>query len=92
MIREGKRGCYDEFAMKSKVAEELRRETDEAVRAMTMEERMALALRLGERAARNLAAARGVSRAEAVRLIQQQSQRGRRYSRCIEELDREPVS
>jgi len=77
--------------MKSKVAEELRRETDEAVRAMSPEERMALALELGERALRNFAAARGLTRAEALRVIQQQKQRGRRYSRCIEELDAEPA-
>lgn len=43
-------------AMKSKVAGELRKETDEAVRRMTAEERMALALALGERGLRTFAA------------------------------------
>jgi hypothetical protein len=75
--------------MKSKVAEELRRETEEAVRGMSPVERMALALSLGARALRNFAAARGLTRNEALRLIEQQKQQGRRYSRCIEELDRD---
>ena len=83
MIRE----CYDDLAMKSKVAEELRRETDEAVRAMTMEERMALALRLGDEAIETLAAARGITRDEARRVLEKEKRHGRRYSRCIEELD-----
>ena len=75
--------------MKSKVAEELRRATDEVVRAMSPDERMALALRLGERALRTLAASRGVSRDDALRLIEKQKQNGRRHSGCMEESDGE---
>ena len=77
--------------MRSKLAEQLRRDTDEAVRQMSPLERMALALRLGDRALRNFAHARGLTHAEARRVLQRESQRGRRYSRCIEELDREPA-
>ena len=75
--------------MKSKVAEELRRETDEAVRSMTATERFELALRLGDEAIETLAAARGISRDEARRILQKEKRHGRRYSRCIEELDGE---
>lgn len=76
--------------MRSKLAEQLRRDTDERMRQMTASDRMALALRLGERALRNFAHARGLTRAEAMRALQRESQRGRRYSRCMEELDRDP--
>ena len=73
--------------MKSKVAEEVRRETAEAMLALSPAERMDLALRLGEEAIQNFAEARGLSRSEAIRFFRRQSQQGRRYSRCIEELD-----
>jgi hypothetical protein len=77
--------------MKSKVAEELRRETEEAVRRMSVDDRVALAYRLGDEAIETFAAARGISRAEAQRLLQKEKRQGRRYSRCIEELDGEPA-
>jgi hypothetical protein len=77
--------------MKSKIAEELRRETDEAVRQMTAGERMALALRLGDEAIETFAAARGITHDEARRLLQKEKRHGRRYSRCIEELDGAPA-
>ena len=73
--------------MRSRVAEELRRETMQEMLALSPAERMALALRLGMEAVDAFAAARGLSHDEAFRIIQQQKQRGRRYSRCLEELD-----
>jgi len=75
--------------MRSKVAEELRRETMQEMLALSPAERMALALRLGSEAVDTFAQARGVSRDEALRIIQRQKQRGRRSSRCLEELDGE---
>lgn len=73
--------------MRSKLAEELRRETYELVLELSPDERMALAFRLGDEAVANLAAARGITHEEAARLIRRQRRQGRRYSRCIEELD-----
>ena len=77
--------------MRSKVAEELRKETDDAVRAMSADERLALAFRLGDEAIETFALARGISHDEARRLLQKEKRQGRRYSRCIEELDGEPA-
>lgn len=77
--------------MRSKLAEELRRETDEAVRSKSPEERVALAHSLGDEAIALFAAARGISRSEAQRLLKQEKRRGRRRSRCLEELDGEPA-
>ncbi|HEX2122928.1 MAG TPA: hypothetical protein VHL59_14950 [Thermoanaerobaculia bacterium] len=73
--------------MRSKVAEALRRETEEEMLAMSPDERLALAFRLGEEAIETFAAARGISREEAKRLLAAERRRGRRYSRCIEELN-----
>ncbi|MBV8519051.1 MAG: hypothetical protein JO197_16775 [Acidobacteria bacterium] len=55
--------------------------------ALPVAERMALALRLGAEAVADLAAARGITHDEAARVIRRQRRQGRRYSRCIEELD-----
>lgn len=73
--------------MRSRVAEELRRETMQEMLALSPDERLALASKLGREAVDAFAAARGLTHDEALRLIQQQKQRGRRYSRCLEELD-----
>jgi hypothetical protein len=73
--------------MRSKLADDLRRETYEAVLALPPEERLALAFRLGDEAVASLAAARGITHEEAAWLIRRQRRQGRRYSRCIEELE-----
>jgi hypothetical protein len=64
--------------MRSRVAEELRRDTVLEMLSLSPAERMALAQRLGMEAVDAFAAARGLSHDEALRLIQQQKQRGRR--------------
>lgn len=76
--------------MKSKVAEEVRRAQLRDVMSMTPSERVALALELGDEAVETFAAARGISQEEARRILQRERQRGRRFSRCIEEMDGEP--
>lgn len=55
--------------------------------ALSPAKRLALARKLGTEAVDAFASARGLSHDEALRVIQQQKQRGRRYSRCLEELD-----
>jgi hypothetical protein len=74
--------------MKS-VADELRAESIAATLAMTPDERVALAFRLGDQAIADLARTRGISEEEAAWLIRAQRRAGRRYSRCIEELEGE---
>ena len=71
--------------MRSKVAEELRREQIEEVRRMTVSERVALARELGERDLQIYMALQNVDRETAIRSIRREHQQGRRYSRCMDE-------
>lgn len=68
------------------VADQLRQRDRQRVLEMPVEERIELALRLGEEALEAFAAAQGVDRATAVRLLQRRRQAGRRPSRCMEEI------
>jgi hypothetical protein len=56
------------------------------VLAMTPDERVALAFALGERDLEFFMAANGLPRKEALAEIERSRQRGRRYSRCVDEL------
>lgn len=67
--------------MKS-VADTLAAETLADVLALSVEERIALALRLGERDAALYAAANGVRLADAKQVLRRNGQRGRRASAC----------
>jgi hypothetical protein len=69
----------------SRVADQLRAEVRGAGPARSAEERVLLALRLGDSDAAILAAARGIDRAEARRILRAQRQAGRRRSRCASE-------
>ena len=71
--------------MRSRVAEEVRREQREEVLRMTAAERLALARRLGEEDLATFMAASGLSRDEALEHIRKQRQAGRRKSRCMSE-------
>jgi hypothetical protein len=71
--------------MRSRVADELRREQLEEVMRMTPAERVELAVRLGERGLTDFMTARGVTRDEAIAQIRRQRQTGRRHSRCMSE-------
>ena len=73
--------------MKSRVAEEVRAAQQAEVLAMTPEERLALSLRLGQQALADYMQTHGVTREEALRVFRRARRAGRRYSRCIEELD-----
>jgi hypothetical protein len=73
--------------MRSRLAEELRREQREDVLRLPAEERIALALRLGAEAAAMFAAARGIDLASAERQLKRERRAGRKPSRCMEELD-----
>lgn len=75
--------------MKS-VADQLRAETIAEMLAMTPDDRLALSFRLGDEAIADLARSRGISEEKAAWLIRAQRRAGRRYSRCIEELEGEP--
>ena len=71
--------------MRSRVADEVRREQAEEVMRMTPAERLALAQRLRERGIADFMQARRVTRAEAIAEIRRQRQIGRRASRCMSE-------
>lgn len=73
--------------MRSRLAEELRREQAQRALAMTPEERVAAALALGERAVLDYMANFGVDRAEAVRALRRAGRAGRRRSAVMDEAD-----
>ena len=69
-------------AMRS-VADLLRQADREAVAELSPEARIALALELGDADLETLQHARGIDRAEAVRVFQRQRQAGRTLSACM---------
>ncbi|HEX7677962.1 MAG TPA: hypothetical protein VF713_07560 [Thermoanaerobaculia bacterium] len=71
--------------MRSKVAEELSAELQADVLALSIDERIRLALELGDRAVRLYAEAEGISSYEARRVLMKNSQKGRRPSRVASE-------
>jgi hypothetical protein len=71
--------------MRSKVAEELRAELHADMLALSIEERICLALELGDRAVCLYADAEGISSDEARRVLMRNSQKGRRPSRIASE-------
>ena len=71
--------------MRSRVAEEVRREQREEVLRMTPQERRVLAKRLRNKGLARYMAAFRVSRDEAIAQIRRQRQNGRRVSRCMTE-------
>ena len=71
--------------MRSRVAEEVRREQREEVRRMTPQERLALGMRLREIGLVRFMAAHHLTREEAIAQIRKQRQAGRRVSRCMSE-------
>jgi hypothetical protein len=73
------------------VADELGREDIARVLALSPEERIDLALRLGDEALETYATARAIARDEALRELRRNARKGRRYSRCIAELDEHPT-
>jgi hypothetical protein len=68
------------------VADDLREELQEELLRLSFEERMALALRLGERGLELFQQATGLDREAAVRELQRQRQASRTPSKCISEL------
>lgn len=70
--------------MRSRLAEELRREQRERFAKMTPAERVALTVRLGEEGLAELMSAQRLDRASAIEAIKQSRRRGRRRSRCLE--------
>lgn len=71
--------------MKSRLAEELRRERERQAWAMTPEQRFAAALALGQRAIADYMENFGADRGEAVRALRRAGQAGRSYSRCMDD-------
>jgi len=70
----------------SRVAEELREESRKRLLRMTPAERLAEALRLGQRDIAAYAAAHGIDWHGARRELERAAQAGRRYSRVMREL------
>lgn len=73
--------------MRSKVAEQLRREQFARALAMTPSERVALAHELGERALREFMSANDLDRETALRRIRRSRRIGRRPSHCLDSRD-----
>ncbi len=67
------------------VADDLRREQRRALALLTPAERVALALRLGQRDTRTFAATQRLTIEQARRSLRQRRQRGRRASRCMDD-------
>jgi hypothetical protein len=68
------------------VADDLRKELQDEALLLPFEERMALALRLGERGLELFRQATGLDRETALRELQRQRQAGRIPSKCISDL------
>lgn len=68
------------------VADDLREELQDEALQLPFKERMALALRLGERGLEIFRQASGLDREAALRELQRQRQAGRRPSKCMTEL------
>lgn len=68
------------------VADDLRQELQDQILLLPFEERMALALQLGERGLEMFRLASGLDREAALREVQRQRQAGRTPSRCMTEL------
>jgi len=71
--------------MKS-VADDLRDELREKMRQLSVQERLDLALHLGEESLELFRQANGLDRKTAIRLLQRRRQAGRRPSKCMSEL------
>ncbi|HBL26413.1 MAG TPA: hypothetical protein DD490_06225 [Acidobacteria bacterium] len=68
------------------VADDLREELQDQGLLLPFEERMALALRLGERGLEMFCQASGLDRETAIREMQRQRQAGRVPSKCMSDL------
>lgn len=68
------------------VADDLRQRDRDAVLKLSPGERIALALRLGERDLELFCRAQGLDRETAVRVLRRRRQAGRRPSRCMTEI------
>ena len=71
--------------MKS-VADDLRAELREEVNRLSIDERIKLALRLGEEGVERFRLANGLDRETAIRLLERRRQAGRTPSKCMSEL------
>lgn len=68
------------------VADDLRNELREEMKRLSVEERLELALRLGEEGLELFRQANGLDRETAIRLLQRRRQAGRAPSKCMSEL------
>jgi hypothetical protein len=71
--------------MRSRVADETRRDQQQRAAGMSAADRLATALAMGERAISDYMKNFRVSRATAVRILRRAGQAGRRYSACLDE-------
>ncbi|HEV2852987.1 MAG TPA: hypothetical protein VHC97_09315 [Thermoanaerobaculia bacterium] len=68
------------------VADELRKRDREAIRQLSVDERIELALKLGEEDLALFCQHQGVDRRTGIRLLQRRRQAGRRPSKCMSDL------
>jgi len=68
------------------VADDLREELQDEALRLSFEERMALALQLGERGLKLFCEASGLDRTTAIRELQRQRQASRTPSKCMSDL------
>jgi hypothetical protein len=71
--------------MRSRLAEEVRRDQRRLASEMSPSDRLEAALAMGARAVADYMKNFGVSRAVAVRTLRKAGQAGRRYSACLDE-------
>ena len=79
-----RRGCYTRFV--KSIASILRARDNDQVRCMTIEERRALAFRLGDEDLTSFRATHGLDRSTAIRLLERRRQATRRPSACMERI------
>ena len=78
------RSCYTRFV--KPLAFVLRARDAAEVRGMTIEERLALAFRLGDEDLESFRATHGLDRPTAIRLLERRRQATRRPSACMERI------
>ena len=77
-------GCYTRFV--KSVASILRARDSAEVRDMTIEQRLALAFRLGDEDLESFRATHGLDRPSAIRRLERRRQATRRPSGCVERI------
>ena len=84
IVAPSRRGCYTQFV--ESTASILRARDNALVRRMTIEERLALAFRLGDEDLTSFRDTHGLDRSTAIRLLERRRQATRQPSACMERI------